>query len=466
MRSSLHDLDELATSVRDQTSKELVLEAIAAYRGGALRAAVVATWIATVYDIISKARELEVQGDGTAAVLIKELDAARDNGNIRKQQELEAALLAKAKEDFEFLTPDEHRHLERLREDRHLCAHPAFASDSSLFTPSSEQVRAHLVHAISHLLAHPPVQGKAALDRVKTDLLQPSFPTERDRAVSFLRAKYLDRAKKGLVESLVAVCLKAVLRQTEPDLVGREHLMVLCLHAVQDSHVEVYRAQMSHWFPRLAEDLEDDALSRAFIITAADPASWDLLDEPTRVRLEGLARDYDVASDKEGAIINALSIDDLREPVLEALAKADEYDQARVIAATPRAELADRAVEVFLGAGGYRHAESLGNEVLLPMARFLSPEQIRRVLTGIPENGQIWYAAEMPEILSKFFDAAQGHLQTTGKEWQALMSFLVETAGKSDTHYAYPDLRVKMEGASLWPVAGEGAEGDADGQAE
>ena len=40
------------------------------------------------------------------------------------------------------------RQLERLREDRHLCAHPAFSAEALLFEPTPELVRMHLVNAV------------------------------------------------------------------------------------------------------------------------------------------------------------------------------------------------------------------------------------------------------------------------------------------------------------------------------
>ena len=50
----LTDIDSLALAVRDPESKRLVGEALSAYRGGALRSAIVSTWIAVDYDIIAK----------------------------------------------------------------------------------------------------------------------------------------------------------------------------------------------------------------------------------------------------------------------------------------------------------------------------------------------------------------------------------------------------------------------------
>lgn len=59
----LTDLDELALKVRDRMVRSYILEAIDAYRGGAYRSSIIATWIAVTFDIISKIRELAIQGE-------------------------------------------------------------------------------------------------------------------------------------------------------------------------------------------------------------------------------------------------------------------------------------------------------------------------------------------------------------------------------------------------------------------
>ncbi|MBD2609761.1 MAG: hypothetical protein RMY62_004475 [Nostoc sp. ZfuVER08] len=63
----LTDLDELVLTIRDKSSRSYILEAVNAYRGGAYRAAIVATWIAVSYDIIAKIRELASQSDRQAS---------------------------------------------------------------------------------------------------------------------------------------------------------------------------------------------------------------------------------------------------------------------------------------------------------------------------------------------------------------------------------------------------------------
>ena len=193
MSYTLTDLDELVLTVRDKTSRDYIHEAIIAYRNRAYRAAVVSSWIALTYDIISKIRELAGQGDIAAGVVVDDLDNAISNRNFERFQRVENMLLQKAKEDFELIDPREYEDLNRLKNDRNECAHPAFTVETTLFAPNPELVRTHIVHTIQHLLMHAPVQGKAALARIKEDILRPSFPIDQERVSEFLEAKYLNQ---------------------------------------------------------------------------------------------------------------------------------------------------------------------------------------------------------------------------------------------------------------------------------
>ena len=93
----LTDIDTLCLAVRDRESRRLILEAITAYRGGALRSAIMSTWIAVAYDIISKARELAAQGEAAPKVFVSELDVAIGHGDIRKLQGIEMCIRDRAR---------------------------------------------------------------------------------------------------------------------------------------------------------------------------------------------------------------------------------------------------------------------------------------------------------------------------------------------------------------------------------
>ncbi|HYO73106.1 MAG TPA: hypothetical protein VEU33_44290, partial [Archangium sp.] len=152
MSVAITDLDELVLRVRDIESKVLYAEAIQAYRAGALRAAVTAVWISVVYDLIAKIRELSLGGDKNATKFVEALDRAVAQEDVPALQRIEGAILDTAADDFELLSAHEKVDLERLRDDRNLCAHPALVAEHTIFQPTPELTRAHLVHVGLHVL--------------------------------------------------------------------------------------------------------------------------------------------------------------------------------------------------------------------------------------------------------------------------------------------------------------------------
>ena len=202
------DIDTLALAVRDRESRRLIAEAITAYRGGALRSAIMSTWIAVSFDIISKARELAAQGEADPKAFGNDLNSAIANRDIKKQQAIESDLLNVANDQLQLFAPHEYEALKRLQRDRNLCAHPAFIVEDELYQPSMELVRSHIVHSLQHLLIHAPLQGKSAIARFNVDVTSLSFPTNPNDIGAYIRARYLDRAKDVLVTNLIKVALR------------------------------------------------------------------------------------------------------------------------------------------------------------------------------------------------------------------------------------------------------------------
>src|SRR5262252_3833514 len=92
--NSFVDLDILLTRIRQPKSKAYFLEAVKAYKAGALRSALSSAWVAVVYDLITKYRELQAMGDGAATSFIQAWDSANAGGNVPKLLQLEATIIA------------------------------------------------------------------------------------------------------------------------------------------------------------------------------------------------------------------------------------------------------------------------------------------------------------------------------------------------------------------------------------
>jgi hypothetical protein len=306
-----------------------ISEAITAYRAGALRSALISTWTAVAYDIIAKIRELAGQGDPDAAAFVRDLDdaiaqqARGDAAAIPRLLKIENDLLDKALTKFEFLSRQEYVDLSRLKDDRNLCAHPAFTGEDLLFQPSPELVRGHIVHAITHLLQQPPVQGKNALARLKQDLLQPSFPKDQAGVSAFMEHKYLNHIKGALLTNFITVFLKILLKKSEPDLKGKEDSVLRCLAAVRQHSPALYDATMAGQLPKLAEDLTDVQLRRVIRLFGMDQRCWSWLSRPLQLRLQTVVKDY--AYDEDGTrdyLFEGLVISELR-PLLLAAERRD-----------------------------------------------------------------------------------------------------------------------------------------------
>ena len=159
MDTGFIDLDILLTKVRRSQSKSYFLDAVKAYKAGALRAAMTSAWVALVYDLIGKYRELSAMGDPAPSTFLLSWDNATTAGDIRKLLQLEASIIDDAMNNTQIVNRIAGAHLQRLREDRHLylCAHPAFSAEAELFEPSPELVRLHLVNAVDLVLSQEPL---------------------------------------------------------------------------------------------------------------------------------------------------------------------------------------------------------------------------------------------------------------------------------------------------------------------
>ncbi|WP_188189457.1 hypothetical protein [Nonomuraea sp. SYSU D8015] len=156
------DVESLIGQVWSPDVRPLAEEAWRCYNAGATRACITMTWSAVTADIITKLVRLADDGDGQAVFFRTTLTEAQKKGltkeGVRAMQAIEASLLEKAVE-FELIDSIGSRELERIREDRNLCAHPSLRMLGDVYEPRPEVARGHLAVALTTLLTHPPTQA-------------------------------------------------------------------------------------------------------------------------------------------------------------------------------------------------------------------------------------------------------------------------------------------------------------------
>ena len=74
---------------RSPQAEEYIEEAVGSYKAGSYRSCVVATWVAVVYDIIDKLRDLALKGDSNAQIKIEEFDRIVEDHDTSASLEFE-----------------------------------------------------------------------------------------------------------------------------------------------------------------------------------------------------------------------------------------------------------------------------------------------------------------------------------------------------------------------------------------
>lgn len=454
------DIDSLALAVRDPESKRLILEAISAYRGGALRSAIVSTWIAVSYDIISKVRELATQGEGFAKTFVEDLEKTIKNEVIREHQNIESSLLDNAYKQWQLLAKHEFNDMERLHKDRNLCAHPAFVVDDALFQPTPELVRTHITHALQHLLIHAPLQGKAAIERFMADIISPSFPSDSSSINSFIKTKYLDRAKDVFVKNLIETLLIVCFGKDSATYLEHKNLIAETLNEIAELKTDIFDATAKNYIERKFESIPDNLLLNVGTFIKNDKRVWDWLLKPTQIRFKTLLQNADVETFKVCSVADVSAIPDLKDIIIDRITSFDEKSQIDIISQNPKREFIKTAINIYGSANSYAQAEILGRRLMIPLAPLMDSDDIKEMLDAINGNDQIIPAWGTPEILENVFNAlSQCVKEQSERHWQEFWDVMIKkNPFILHGYFWYPGLGDKIrefiqkEGKAQWPL--------------
>ena len=396
-------------SIRSPEARAHISDAVICYRGGALRPSVVSVWTAVVFDIIGKVRELELTGDPNAGAFIAKFERVRATNDVKAALDLERSILEDARDTFELLTHQEFADLDRLRFDRHRCAHPAMNTSDDPYQPAAELVRYHLRSAITHLLAHPPVQGKAALGRLHQEVESPLFPTTVPGAQRVLRAGPLQRPKVGLLRDFVISTVKGILldgnRGADAAFVDRA---VSALLATAELHPAAVASVYAGDLARVLKAVRDDHLPRIVMLGAQIEAIWLHMPDEVAVKLDRLLETAS-ATANPGLFRAALSTPQLRERAesrirdFSRLELGALIDEAPQLAAGSRIVLAS-ALDLLARSLSFDAANTTIRRVLIPLVTEITQDDFDRLIAVASENDQVEHAFETFALLEAIRD--------------------------------------------------------------
>lgn len=392
----LLDLDELLLQCRSLRARQYLAEAVVTYKAGANRSCIVATWNAVVFDFVDKLRELDLGGDLKAREKLDEIDVIRRRSDVGASLQFERSILDLSTAEFEFLTPLQKSDLERLREDRNRCAHPTMQSEDEPFIPSTELARYHLSSAVQYMLSQPPVQGKAVLDQLLSEIASEYFPRNQRLATAHFRDGPLARARETLVRNLVIVVLKRILLENLGETKGQQ--VNVALLAIHELYPAVVESTLRERLPDLARKLEDNELDRLLRLAHSMPITVAFLGEANMMRLNQFVASPPL--DGAGDVVRmALQNESLRKSALDGVQRLSDEELARQIESSPLPQLLDEAVSRFITSDAFASAIERGKALILPFVSELDESQKERIRESYLDNAQVLGSFVAPRII-------------------------------------------------------------------
>ena len=375
------------------------MDAIKAYKAGALRTAVTSVWVAVVYDLIAKYRELSASGDSAAAAFIRKWDDATTQQNIKSLLELELRIVDYATSNVQLLNPIAKIHLERLREDRNVCAHPTFYSEENLFEPSVEMVRLHLVNAIDLVLSQAPLQGKAIFDQFDVDVRSIGFPSDRAGVHDYVERRYLSQTRQQKITNFGIVLAKSLLKGVPTEWEKERSKIVDALTAIRDRASSVWPLVEAE-VVKMIERIEPSGRSRAISVIAVCPELWSRLDGSCQQALEATVENMDAEKLVDYHVLAGVRVPRFRQK-LERVIRRLSMDQLRdALELEVLIEYWEKACEIYGESGSFRGSEANFRDFVRPFGGRLEAEQLDRLLVAVSENGQNWDAEQTPWLLA------------------------------------------------------------------
>lgn len=384
MIDSISDIEALAVKCRSEQSKIYISEAIKCYKGSAYRAAIVSTWVAVVFDLIDKVRELSLGGDQAAKLIEEKYEnymqqiAKKDPQAMKGALDFERNILETCREKLEFFDAQQMIDMNRLREDRHRCAHPSFQTVGVPYSPSAEQARLHIRNAVVQVLSQPPIQGKAVLAKLKETVKSAYFPKEKDRILIQLLSLNIDNSTDSLIRGFVDQLVFGFM--DENDAYFYNINAINALNAVFELHPVIVEERISKQINNVLRNLDDKFFVGAAWLVTQTNQGWAVLEQASRDKIISFVEEGPVKEFLPG-IKSLHNIDDLKPYVekridglrLNELKEAVKHQDIGSLAKS-------RGLVLLQNAGTWSMANDVFSGVIFDIFEFLDRQDIERII--------------------------------------------------------------------------------------
>jgi hypothetical protein len=218
------DFDEIIANVKNPQTRKYLEESIKSYSIGNYRSAILAVWVAAMFDLVQKFKILVEQKEPTAT--------QEWNNSLKKKIEdhknWELELIHAAKR-IDMISQYEAASLESLSKTRNRYAHPSFDEVGILFDPTPEEVRYFIRTLYDIVLSQPAQLGTFYVNQILDSIKGSTFFSDEpiiDELI-LIKENVIDKVKRINSRQIPRLVKQLFLDLSSPN--SKEHkLNVIC----------------------------------------------------------------------------------------------------------------------------------------------------------------------------------------------------------------------------------------------
>jgi hypothetical protein len=389
-------LEDFIIGIHNTHIKEYLTEAINSYNAGSYRACITYTWLAVFIDINNKIEQLSMLGEQEATNIVNLIEKIRKENNIPEMLKFEREILALSKNRFSLFDDITLIDLQRIQEDRNRSVHPLFSYDGSLYRPTAEQARAHLINAYNKLLSEPNVYGKAVIDRLFELLYSSVFPIDYSKAKVVLEGSYLKSPKDSLLRNFVISLLKQYLK---------EDLEITKIWAIENTIkflLEKNRGKTESVLNEILSNIVDFAnaeeLFKLINLFKVDSVFFSVFDDAKKVLVKNYIEQFPIGNIE--LLIDLLDIKEISSNIefrVEQVTRDELYDITPFL--IPKI-LRKKIVKEYIDSDNFDQANSFARVVITAIPE-MQKDEIEILISGIANNGQVSGSWQVGAVLHK-----------------------------------------------------------------
>lgn len=393
------ELSQLEENINNKNSKLYFREIISSYYNGNYKAAITLLYSVVICDLVFKLHELkDCFNDSRSQGILSKIEQQQESNPTFP--EWEKVIVDEMFTSRYIIDSATKAHIEALRNERNLCAHPVLKYSLELFTPSKEAVLGHITNALIDVLTKSSLHGnKNMFEHILNDIEKntTSFLNYKDLG-RYLDSKYFNSISNKEEEYRIFKNLwKLVFKVDDEKCKKNRKINRWAMYCILLRNRQYVESRIKDDIKVLESKLNlenKDIVKNIVRFLNISPSTYRCFSPDVIQILDDKVTSFGFDN------ISLFKITDIKDYILnlETIGISDSKYIISYLNETDNTLLIDQfAINQFLGSNSYDEADAYFDEIISARLTSLSDQLIIELLEGCNNNGQIYYRRKSRE---------------------------------------------------------------------